>query len=356
MVKNKSTKMVKKKSIDVGIQTMYRKLSNKESSATNTPREFWKKQKMLLSPDDLVKAKSEHKTRLLREKRQAERANGINSRGGLVKRPDYTGRFVPVKATGPVTLKADLKSVFSVNFDYLPAAEIGNISNETLIELQRVEELLKGKFDNPALRVRGGAAKKDARDSNYGRSLGRTTVSGGSYAKKQLGVSGSIHLNKHLVDDTSLQQSVWDIAGKVVQEAFGHKGWYQKALLDLSEIPKTHLLPGGMIPGSHIWRTRDPKANHVHRDINTVGPAFVFCPNHVTGGELLVQYSSRLPDGGVDLYHKKIHLSPGVILGGAWAQNPHCNLKVQDGKQRHSWVIYLDYRHLSSRYVVKSKK
>ena len=58
--------------------------------------------------------------------------------------------------------------------------------------------------------------------------------------------------------------------------------------------------------------------------------AFVFCPKGVLGGELVVHEKN----GEV----RKIVMDAGKIVGGKWAQHPHCNEMVLPGYDRRSWL------------------
>jgi hypothetical protein len=67
------------------------------------------------------------------------------------------------------------------------------------------------------------------------------------------------------------------------------------------------------------------------------------CPKTYNGGDLLVY----------DPYEETVlraQLPRSKVLGGAWAQHPHCNTFVAEEEDRHSFVIYIDNRMLSDSY------
>ena len=99
------------------------------------------------------------------------------------------------------------------------------------------------------------------------------------------------------------------------------------------------LILGGRIPCTNIWCTEKPRFYNVHIDKNTVGPAFLFTAKTYKGGDLI----TRLPGG-----KQTFELSAGIVVGGRWAQYPHCVTKAEEG--RRSFVVYLDYRGLMPNY------
>jgi len=210
------------------------------------------------------------------------------------------------------------------------------------------------------LRIRGGY-NRDARDSNYGYSLGRTTVTGGTHSDKSKGVSGSVHMNQTLtgmskskknecakegVDVDSLQTELISAITELIVDSFGAAPWFKAAMDKLRRIPSRRMLPGEKLPSSHIWWTCNPEAYHVHTDTNTVPPAFLICVSKCRGGELVC----LPPTGGPTV----IDTSTPTIIGGSWAQYPHCNLPVLQGV-RHSYVVYTDHRNLAESYADKIK-
>jgi hypothetical protein len=235
--------------------------------------------------------------------------------------------------------------------------EQGNMSINNIVRLEALQEQL-------LVRLRGGTKKADARDSNSGYSLAKTVVNGGTPAKTHK-KSGSVHNNSTLAnnrrtenkgrrvpgnekriqeaEDQSLQDLVYDTICNVTLETFGHKAWFKTLQGQMSEIPDDRLIPGRRVPLSHIWWTSNPKCRHVHLDTNTTGAAFVFCAKSVKGGELVVNHPC--------LGATKIHLIEGKIVGGLWAQYPHCNEQVDDCEDRHSFVVYLDHRAISQSYI-----
>jgi len=235
---------------------------------------------------------------------------------------------------------------------FVPPIDVRRMAPSILTRLQQIESKLK-----VVLRLRGGAGTRDKRDSNRGVSLGRTTVTGGGHSDAAAGISGSIHMNRNLtgyatlareslqegVDVHELQRDIIDCVCDCVEHSFAKAPWYKAAMDKLRNIPKLRLLPGARIPASHIWWTSNPKSFHVHTDTNTLPPAFLVCATEVVGGELVC----LPPSGNVTVVDTK----PGTVVGGSWAQYPHCNAPVVRG-ERHSFVVYLDNRHASSRYSV----
>jgi hypothetical protein len=223
---------------------------------------------------------------------------------------------------------------------------------------RHVERLrgLEGKLEI-VMRIRGGY-RRDLRDSNVGYSLGRTTVSGGAHSSKRKGVSGSVHMNRNLtgmslknknecakdgVDVDALQTEIIEAISDLLLDSFGKSPWFKAAIDKLRTIPSIRLLPGGKVPASHIWWTSCPEKFHVHTDTNTVPPAFLVCVSQCKGGELCF----LPPEGGPTV----INTSIPTVIGGSWAQYPHCNFPVRRGN-RHSFVVYLDHRNLAESYKV----
>jgi hypothetical protein len=181
---------------------------------------------------------------------------------------------------------------------------------------------------------------------NQGKSLGLTAVSGGPHARK--GMSGSIHINRHLKSHAVLQKDVNDLVVDIILESYGQKTWFVELVRRLQNIPDQAFLPTSTrrIPVSHIWWTHSPKVCHVHCDKNSLGVTFVFAASTVAGGELVVD---KPVGNGFQL--RPYHLSAGTIIGGSWGQYAHCNLPVRDTiTPRRSWVVYLDYRAISRKY------
>jgi hypothetical protein len=226
---------------------------------------------------------------------------------------------------------------------FIPTASRRAMSKPSLEKLQALEEKLVMHFET--MRLRGGVGyTSDARDSNRGKSLARTVVSGGQYANKSSNISGSVHLNSNLKSVPLLQEEVNTVVTQIIIDVYGTLPWFRLLMFLLKDIPAERFIGDeALLPCSHIWWTRDPKSFHVHCDNNTTGAAFVFCANTASGGSLVGQRS----DGTLH----KTHLEEGLILGGAWAQYAHFNEPTE--VQRRSFVVYLDYRVLSSSYVSK---
>ena len=242
-------------------------------------------------------------------------------------------------------------------FRFIPEIVVSrSISEKTLQQMEDVESRL-------ILRLRGGGWDDCPARQSTGRSLGRTVVSGGTHANKDLGVSGSTHQSRHFspqrdrprksvsamqrydnekIQLSELEDDLIDAVSNVLYEAFGRFRWYQVALEKLSGLPPERIVKGGKIPCSHIWWTSSNKAFNIHTDENTVGPAFLFTATTHEGGDL---YSHTCH--GV----QKVTLERGVVVGGRWAQLPHCS--SESNKGRRSFVLYLDYRMFSKNYVTR---
>jgi hypothetical protein len=133
---------------------------------------------------------------------------------------------------------------------------------------------------------------------------------------------------------------------RIILTLYGNHPWFKCAMEKLMNVPDDRLVPGRRIPISHIWMTSDPEKWHVHTDTNTVPPAFVFCVGRCVGGDLVV----TTEDGKV----VELDTSPGRVIGGKWAQLPHCNTPLISG-ERHSYVCYLDNRVLSTSWTCRTR-
>jgi hypothetical protein len=101
---------------------------------------------------------------------------------------------------------------------------------------------------------------------------------------------------------------------------------------------KKFLIPG--TPCTSIWWSYDDERPYnLHKDWNTYGAAFLFCPEDREGGNVVILN----PEGDIDLA-ASLHMSEGKILCGCWARSQHCNEPVSDGKRRFSLVAYFDSR------------
>jgi len=284
----------------------------------------------------------------LRRMRQWRESYGIVQRGKV--ESGNTEALLPFQPKVMRTLP-------NTHLSFVPPLDVRRMSQEHLVHLQRVESQL-----DIVARIRGGVARRDKRDSNRGMSLGLTTVTGGRHSNRNENVSGSLHMNRNLtglsarvarecaahgVDLEELQNNVIDIVCNIIEDNFGSLTWYKAAKDVIRNIPEERLLPNGRVPVSHIWHTSRPKAYHVHTDTNTIPPAFLICCTEVEGGELCC----LPPTGGMRVVDTK----PGTVVGGSWAQYPHCNAPVLEG-QRHSFVVYLDNRNVSEKYTVMIDK
>jgi hypothetical protein len=322
-----------------------------------------------------------------KQRRLALRKRGFTQNGTIAEASETTAA-IQLQQTTPRTLP-------NPHLDYVPDVDIGHIRPETLAKLQRVEARLIAFLDGrtwdenlllnelaavatrtrrstaaTVLRIRGGVTtraqqrKKHKQRQNFisnGYSLGRTIVGGGQFGKKSLGRSGSIHntsvfkakqprqqvhcASRRQLDTRQdklrqLQHQVIDAVSQVIEDAFGRKPWFTASLQALKNVPEDRLVPGRRIPVSHIWYTRDPKHAAVHTDSNSILAAFLFCARTFERGQLI----SLTPSGA-----RSIHLKAGCVLGGRWAQFPHCNWHPT--ADRRSFVLYLDQRVLCNKYV-----
>jgi hypothetical protein len=229
----------------------------------------------------------------------------------------------------------------AIDLAFIPVALVRYMSHDKLTALQDMERKLL-----QTLSMDGDSGHRSA--GNQGKSLGHTTVSGGTHARNNY--SGSIHINKNLIKHPILQQQVFKLVADIVLESYGQMSWFRETMLRLAAIPDSRLLPGRSVPSSHIWWTHTPKDGHMHVDKNSIGATFVFTAETVPGGELVVDQPMV---GGYQ--QTTYHLTAGKIVGGSWSNFAHRNLRCD--MQRRSWVVYLDYRVLSARYKqVGSKK
>lgn len=273
---------------------------------------------------------------------------GVGRRGPLTRGRDPLSNILEFKSE----VSKDLPHK---DLEFVPFRIVRNMSSPLLKKVQELE-------DDLLLRIRGGAGarKPDARDSNVGHSIGLTVVTGGGYSNAANGISGSVHMNRNIVrrntrsstanrnsyprqqEDILLQKRVFDVVTEVILTLYGKAPWFIAAMDKLKNIPDDRLIPGRKIPCSHIWFTSSPKKRHVHTDTNTIPPAFVFCARTVMGGGLLLLN----PKGFVE----SIDMFAGKVVGGSWAQHPHCNEEVLNG-DRHSFVVYLDNRAIAKSYI-----
>ena len=325
-------------------------LQDMQRAAKSRQARFWKtlgrvlKNTGRLGPHEINLVRKKVHQLLHRQKmRQWRISYGVVQRGGV--EIGNTGALLPFQQRVVTILP-------NPHMAFVPPLDVRRMAPSILTRMQQIESRLK-----IVLRLRGGAATRDKRDSNRGMSLGRTTVTGGRHSDAAAEISGSIHMNRNLtgsvtlareslqegVDVHELQRDIIDCVCDCIEHSFAKATWYKAAMDKLRNIPKLRLLPGARIPASHIWWTSNPKTFHVHTDTNTLPPAFLVCATEVVGGELVC----LPPSGNVSVVDTK----PGTVVGGSWAQYPHCNAPVIQG-ERHSFVVYLDHRHASSRYSV----
>ena len=309
-------------------------LASKQSEMS---KKFWADFRLshpCLDKSTLTMIQKAVKTHKRKKRRDQMRKTSVSTRGRLLSKT----AAVALQNTPP-------RSIPIVT----PTLQTGTMSSTTTRRIAELNNRLKSRLKSTV----GAAGQKDARDSNYGYSLSRTCVTGGSHSDRTREISGSIHFNKNIVRNPSqprteqqeLQDSVIALMETSLYEAFGKTTWYKGACALLSDVPQSRMLPSHTrLPVSHVWWTYEPEFLHWHIDTNTVGPAFVFTPEDYDGGDLMVMTETGL------VRHK---FKAGQIVGGHWQQLPHCNTKIADGEDRRSFVLYLDKRVLSSRYICK---
>lgn len=321
---------------------------------TMTCRQFWTN----FREKDLAEYSNEERIKICREVKKC-----VKKEGFIERRKWYGEALGKVGARElSVLQKSRLtcdwgKDKIRNDFRFVPELVVSrSITEDTLQRMEDVESRL-------ILRLRGGGWDNCPAKQSTGRSLGRTVVSGGTHANKDQGVSGSTHQSKHFSPQRDrptksaqamqrydnerfllreLEEDLLDVISNVLYEAFGRFRWYQIALEKLGGLPAERIVKGGKIPCSHIWWTSTNKAFNIHTDENTVGPAFLFTATTHNGGDLY-SYTSQ----GV----RKVTLERGVVVGGRWSQLPHCS--SESNKGRRSFVLYLDYRMFSKKYVTK---
>jgi hypothetical protein len=211
-------------------------------------------------------------------------------------------------------------------------------------QIQNLKTLNNNLVEN-LLSAKNGTSNK----SHKGVSLGKTVVSGGRYANKAKGISGSIHWNSALHRKPKLQQEVFATVAAIINEAFGAKRWFKRWMNFYKRTPDLakYLIPG--TPCTSVWWSYDDRPFNLHHDWNTYGAAFLFCPEERKGGNVVIEN----PDGAAFLFCPEerkggnvvienpegelaalVHMSEGKVLCGRWACSPHCNEPVTDGETR----------------------
>ena len=280
-----------------------------------------------------------------REMRKSQRSAGMTCRGNTVR-----GRRQEVQMS-----ECTLKSLPNPLFAYIRPINLGYLTPTTMKWAKDVQDRL-------LLRLRGGAEPQvfHRKQANQGVSLGMRIAPGGKYARENRSgtcfmssalsrktttgsVFGENSVKPHEWEKEELHDEVLDMVSTVITEAFGTSPWYKKLLSDLSKIPEDRLVSG--VPCSSVWFTSNPKPHKWHVDTNTLGAVFAFCLETVEGGEV----SISMPHQTVN-----VHLKEGMVLGGTWAQYPHCNLPLVPGSDRHSFIVYLDHRMLNSKYWTRN--
>jgi len=309
-----------------------------------------------LSVEDIETFKKACKTIRRFKLRVQNSARGFNSHGGLKK-----------ELKGSMKLQGETPKLLpNPSMPDIPLLEVKKIKEGTLKDLQLLTELVDYRENATMLKLRGEKEKKCKKKQAYGVSLGRTIST--TRGNKKEGRIGTIMMNSTLNNPQNrkkklprthpqlpsittrgdLQEFALRVVTDAIVEAFGKSYWFKAAMDALRDIPKDRLLPG--LPCSNIWLTRDPSIRQVHVDTNTVQPAFLLSPFDCTGGETLVQNPRDLSQP------YKIELLPGKVIGGCWAQLPHCTEKVLDTrgrKSRYSFVVYLDHRIFNFKYVAE---
>ena len=301
--------------------------------------EFWRSFCRKHGVTDEEKKWLQYQLRLgrVRERRRLQRAGGMTWRGNTAGGKGKLGmsNVTPNQLPNP-------------RFAYIFPAYLGYIRRGTTQKAKAVQDRL-------IERLRGGAGCAHRSNANIGTNLGIRISPGGKYATGTR--SGTCFMSTALSkrataapvfgevvcppewEREGLHHEVLDMLSQVINDAFGTSPWYKKLMHDLSDIPKDRLLPG--IPCSGAWFSSNPQPHNWHVDTNTVAAVFAFCLETVEGGEVRVM----MPHQTID-----VHLKQGVVLGGTWAQYPHCNQPIAAGAKRHSFVAYLDHRVLNNKY------
>ncbi len=245
-------------------------------------------------------------------------------------------------------------------FGFVPVMQRKPVRDKDVVRcMENTQQVLVQRF-RPCAEVGSNGGTLCAKKQSIGLSLAKTVVTGGSHACKEKGIAGTIHNNKYFNQRRQcpeaerpkvawqrracllkrLERTTLDAITNMILQAFGNAIWFKTAMEKLKTVPETRLVKGNRIPCSHIWWTEKPEYYNVHTDNNTVGPAFLFTARTYQGGDLIT-YTS---EGKIT-----VPLERGWILGGLWAQYPHCITEAEIGRM--SFVVYLDYRVLLTKYV-----
>jgi hypothetical protein len=184
------------------------------------------------------------------------------------------------------------------------------------------------------------STKETSNNAHHGVSLGKTVVSGGRHANKDLGISGSIHWNNALREKQALQLEVFVLVEKIVTASFGECTWFKRWMAFFDKNPRLKRFLIHNTPFTSVWWSYDDRPWNLHHDWDTYGAACLVCLDDVKGGNIIVMN----PEGTRSY---SIHMSKGKIICGRWALSKHCNAPVLEGKKRHSMVFYCDSRMMT---------
>lgn len=224
-------------------------------------------------------------------------------------------------------------------FAQVPNMCLRRVSPEKVQHLCHMENKVRSLFsDTAAVPHRYGA--------NGGVNIGISVVDGGSHARG--GKSGSIHYSDCMKSYPQLRNDIISLLGSILDEAFGDLLWYKNSKAVCAKLNQDsrekRTLPG--MPSSGIWLSTAPKAEKIHCDGNVAGPTFLLSTYPAAPGTaaLCTMSPGREPT--------QTTMSPGMVLGGKWASNAHCNTRLDKAAvtKRTSWTIYLDKRVFGCNY------
>jgi len=295
---------------------------------------FWqqlRKENPWMTDAYIKKLQARWKVAKRRETRQAERENGMGTKGRLL-----TNQRWRILSMG------DREEEILKKLSFLPVAQVGCFGKDNCWRLQKIHDRLAQKM--LSRQGKGGAirATKTKKHQN-GASMGLTVAPGNTppavFKERADHYSGTVQLKKYEGELHELRMELIRAVTACVEEAFGSTHWYKVLKEAFKEVPSNRRLPNTTMPASNIWWNWNDHDSTSHIDWNAVAACFVFTPHTYEGAELLC-------DG------LKIPLTAGKIVGGSWQRFPHCNDKLW-GEERFSIVVYFDYRVLDRAYWLR---
>ena len=230
-------------------------------------------------------------------------------------------------------------------FAQVPNMCLRRVSPEKVQHLCHLEKKVRSLFS-------GTAAVPHRYGANGGVNVGISVVDGGSHARA--GKSGSIHCSDCMKSHPKLRDDIISLLGSILDEAFGDLLWYKnsKALCaKLNQDSREKRTLAGM-PASGIWLSTTPRAEKIHCDGNVAGPSFLLSTYPAAPG------TAALCTMSPGAEPTQTTMLPGMVLGGKWASNAHCNTGLDKDAvtKRTSWTIYLDKRVFGCNYKFVSPK